>query len=165
MIKGQELWNKLYQDICNIILKNKSNLIFLIGDNQTGKTQIGELLKDKILVLDNFKGELKDIPTNKKVLVITHNLRLLAQAKSETKVIITQPNNLYISTDCCINNIGDISNLFINSDMLSILLNNSISGDWSELNEIFLQDYISKNKLTIADNVLLKTINEFKNDY
>lgn len=164
MIKGKILHDKLKQDISNIILNSKTNMIFLIGENSTGKSEIGEMLKDKIIVLDNYTGTFDNIPKDNKVLIITHNINLLLQAKRNTKVIITRTDDLYISTDCDVNSYGDIIEIMYNKDLLSVFLNNSISGDWSELNELFLQDYIANNKLTLtpADKLILKTIEDFK---
>lgn len=163
MIKGRELWDKLQQDICNIILNSKTNLVFLIGENSTGKSEIGEIFKDKITVLDNYRGTFDEIPKDKKVLVITHKVDLLLQAESNTKVIITRTNDLYISTDCDVSNYSDITHSMFEAELISVLLNNSISGNWSELNEVFLQEYLETHKLNDADKCVLDTMERFKN--
>ena len=139
MIKEKELWNELMKDICKIILNTETNLVFLIGENSTGKSDIGEILKDKIIVLDNYKGSYDDIPKDRKVLVITHNVHLLLVVNPNTKVIITQTNDLYISTDCDVSNYGDIIEKMCTKNSLSVFLNNAVSGNWSELNELFLK--------------------------
>jgi len=162
MITGRELFNRLTHDISEIILNSKSDLIFLIGENSTGKSEIGEILKDKIIVLDNYTGIFDEIPKNKKVLVITHKLGLLLNAENNTKVIITRTNDLYISTDCDVINYGDISNMMYAANHMSVFLNNSISGDWSELNEELLQEYLSTHELSLADKRVLETIQSFK---
>lgn len=162
MLEGRELWDRLQQDICKIILNSKSNIVFLVGDNSTGKSEIGEILKDQITVLDNYKGTFDEIPKDRRVLVITHKVELLLQAEPITTVIITRTNGLYISTDCDIDDYGHIVHKIYNSEPMSIFLINSVSGSWSELNEEYLQEYLSINKLNKADESILKTIESFK---
>jgi hypothetical protein len=162
MIKGKKLWNVLQQEICNIILNSKTDLVFLMGENSTGKSEIGEILKDKIAVLDNYKGTFDEIPKDKKVLVITHKIELLLQAEKNTKVVITRTDDLYISTDCDMDSYGDVSNRVFKAEPLSVFLNNSISGNWSELNEAYLQEYIATHEINNADKCVLETIESFK---
>lgn len=162
MLEGRELWDRLQQDICKIILNSKTNIVFLVGDNSTGKSEIGEILKDKITVLDNYRGTFDEIPKDRKVLVITHKVDLLLQAERITTVIITRTNDLYISTDCDMDSHGHIVYKMFKSDPLSVFLNNSTSGSWSELNEAYLKEYLSTNKLNKADECILETIESFK---
>lgn len=162
MVKGKALWDRLSQDICTIILNSKTNLVFLIGDNSTGKSEIGELLKDKITVLDNYTGTFSDIPKDKRVLVITHRLNLLLQAPKNTNIIVTRRDNLYISCDCDITNCQNITNIMNNVNSLTVFLNNAVSGNWSSLNQEFLNEYIQSHKMTTADKLILNTIEQYK---
>ena len=166
-------YNKLYEnlksDICNIILKTDAKLIFLIGDNSTGKTEIGNALKgnNDICVMDNYRGNLIDVDSSKKTVIITHYIDLLLTAPSLSKVIITQTNDIYVSTVCDdFHTHEDIVTMMYNKNPLGAFLNNALANNWSELNQKLLDEYIEKNSssLDVATNLIIDTIKRYINN-
>ena len=156
-------YEEMKQEVAYIITKKINNHIcFLIGDNMTGKTDIGELvqnLDDSILVLDNFNGKYSDLPKDGRILVITHNPWILKNAYCRDKIIMLVKNSIYAITE--VEDNFHIDNIFYKLSkkddltfLLARLLNNAVDGCWSKLNNEYLE-YYKKNKRNIEKTDIL----------
>lgn len=164
-------YDGLKQEVADIIVNKFNNRIcFLIGDNMTGKTEIANLVKEmdsSIKIFDNYYGKYSNLPSVGRSLVITHNRMVLEQADSKDKVIMLMPNSIYCATE--IESKSHVDTMFYVTGqedslnfLLSRLLNNAVSGCWSDLNEKYLEYYKnSKQKITPCDEAIFKQIESF----
>lgn len=165
-----EQFERMKDEIVNILLNKDYNVCFIIGDNSCGKTDIAEMLKKKtsaIKIFDNFNQRYEDIPKDKKCVVITHSRFVLENANPLDMVVAIFSDLLY-----CVTNIEDrsvVRNLFnmisekeiSKTSILQRLLNNAVSGVWSNYNQEYL-DSLKTETITKADKYILDTIDKFK---
>lgn len=164
--------NEINREIIDIIKSGKlyknSNMLFLLGDNSTGKSEIGEIIKNTtdILVLDNFSDSYDKIPKDKKTLIITHNWRLLVPyLKGYEPIIVTQYNDLYLVIDVEILQSADLE-CYNCGNNFSKFLNNAISNCWSKLNEQYFQEYVkSLGVLKKSDELMIREIEKWRDNY
>ena len=167
-------FENMKKEVVEIITKQlKSQKIFLIGDNMTGKTEICNMVKNQdnsIDIFDNFNDKYSNLPNDSKILVVTHNRLVLQNASPYDKIIMLRKDSIYCILD--VESQNDVDNYFYiltlenNLELLlSSLLNNAIQGIWSDLNEYYLNLYKEKKKeLKKSDLLIIKTIEDLKKD-
>lgn len=167
-------FENMKKEVVEIITKQlKSQKIFLIGDNMTGKTEICNMVKNQdnsIDIFDNFNDKYSNLPNDSKILVVTHNRLVLQNASPYDKIIMLRKDSIYCILD--VESQNDVDNYFYTLTLennlellLSSLLNNAIQGIWSDLNEYYLNLYKEKKKeLKKSDLLIIKTIEDFKKD-
>ena len=167
-------FENMKKEVVEIITKQlKSQKIFLIGDNMTGKTEICNMVKNQdnsIDIFDNFNEKYSNLPNDSKILVVTHNSLVLLNASPYDKIIKLRKDSIYCILD--VESQNDVDNYFYTLTLennlellLSSLLNNAIQGIWSDLNEYYLNLYKEKKKeLKKSDLLIIKTIEDFKKD-
>ena len=167
-------FENMKKEVVEIITKQlKSQKIFLIGDNMTGKTEICNMVKNQdnsIDIFDNFNEKYSNLPNDSKILVVTHNRLVLQNASPYDKIIMLRKDSIYCILD--VESQNDVDNYFYTLTLennlellLSSLLNNAIQGIWSELNEYYLNLYKEKKKeLKNSDLLIIQTIEDFKKD-
>lgn len=167
-------FENMKKEVVEIITKQlKSQKIFLIGDNMTGKTEICNMVKNQdnsIDIFDNFNDKYSNLPNDRRILVVTHNRLVLQNASPYDKIIMLRKDSIYCILD--VESQNDVDNYFDTLTLennlellLSSLLNNAIEGIWSDLNEYYLNLYKEKKKeLKKSDLLIIKTIEDFKKD-
>lgn len=167
-------FENMKKEVVEIITKQlKSQKIFLIGDNMTGKTEICNMVKNQdnsIDIFDNFNDKYSNLPNDRRILVVTHNRLVLQNANPYDKIIMLRKNSIYCILD--VESSNDVDNYFYTLTLennlkllLSSLLNNAIQGIWSDLNEYYLNLYKEKKKeLKNSDLLIIQTIEDFKKD-
>lgn len=164
-------FEKMKNEIVDILFHADYNICFLIGDNSCGKTDIASMLRERtedIIILDNFNGKYEDIPQDKKCLVITHSRQVLESAKYSDMVIAICPDYLFCVTDICDG--SKVQNLIsmtyekpTTQSVLSRLLNNVLSCGWSEYFDEYYEK-VKKENLSKSDEVIIKEIEKWKHD-
>lgn len=164
-------FDKMKEEVVDIIV-NQLNYqkIFLIGDNMTGKTEICNMVKDKddsIEIFDNYNDKYSNLPNDKRILVVTHNMYVVKFANPLDKIIMLKRDSIYCIKD--VESSNDVENYFYTlmqdvtlKYILSSLLNNATEGIWSDLNQYYLDFYKKEKKLENSDWCIINLIENLK---
>jgi hypothetical protein len=158
--------------ITNKLNFNNYNVCFIIGDNSTGKTEIGKLVKEmssNIEVIDNYNQHYNELPKNKKLVVITHYPWILKEASEYDKVIMIYKDAVYKLSDIeSQNNVDNMFDQLYNNSkdrLLQVAMSNALQGCWSKLNDEYLEKYKEeKGALQKSDELIINEIDKWKDN-
>lgn len=165
-------YNRMKEEIINVLLTMDFHICFLIGENSCGKTDVANKVREldnSIYIFDNFKGKYSDLPKDGKNIVITHQREIVETANPTDSIILFYEDGLY-----CVCQVEDehvVQNMFYSvffteknrEKVLQRLMWNAVSGVWNDYCEEYLQEYL-KEPVSKANECILKVISDFKEE-